>query len=80
VTSCTSSKSNSYFDNSFATVISEPAIYRLHTFHAGMACPLVADGRDDLQLVEVKLQPTVRRTVRLCVRHASGTGGQLRIY
>jgi hypothetical protein len=32
LTSCTPTKSNSYFDISFATVISEPALYRLLTF------------------------------------------------
>jgi hypothetical protein len=32
LTSCTSSKSNLYLANSLATVVSEPALYRLLTF------------------------------------------------
>jgi hypothetical protein len=33
LTSCTPNKSNLYFDISFVTVMSEPALYRLLTFH-----------------------------------------------
>ena len=34
LTSCTPTKSNLYLANSLATAVSEPALYRLPTFHA----------------------------------------------
>jgi hypothetical protein len=33
LTSCTPTKSNLYLNSSLKTVIREPALYRLHTFH-----------------------------------------------